>query len=200
MSERRKLSDILLNSERDRLTESWRSTKAADDLKPIPSGEYRCRITDGNLHTAKRGTPGYKITLEVIDGDHAGRKLWYDFWLTEDALPLAKRDLAKLGVTDLEQLERPLPQGIVLNAKVVLRRNDDGSETNRITRFEVVGVEPIEPDPFAPPNNGPSTPSPDAKAENSKPDDRRDPQGFNWTNGEQQDPPAKRGRGAYSKK
>ena len=39
---------------------------------------------------------------------------------------LAKRDLGKLGVASLEQLERPLPEGIIIDARVALRRGDDG--------------------------------------------------------------------------
>ena len=143
-------ADILLNSERDRLERTWSATKAADDLRPIPTGEYRCRIVNGELFNAKSGTPGYKLTLEVLDGEHAGRRVWHDVWLTEAALPMAKRDLGKLGIEHLEQLERPLPEGIIVKAKVALRRDDDGTECNRVVRFDVVGIEPPDPEPFAP--------------------------------------------------
>lgn len=53
------------------------------------------------------------------------------------------------GNTSLDQLERPLPAGIIVKAKVALRRNDDGNEFNRITRFEVIAVEPPETDPYS---------------------------------------------------
>jgi hypothetical protein len=149
MSERKKLTDILLNGDRDRLSSIWQSAKPADDLRPVPSGEYRCRIIDGALFNAKSGTAGYKITLEVVEGEHAGRRLWHDAWLSEAAVSLAKRDLGKLGVTSLEQLERPLPDGII-DARVALRRGDNGEEFNRVSRFDVVGIEPAEPEPFAP--------------------------------------------------
>ena len=138
MSPRKKLADILLNSDREKLGRIWDSTKAADDLKPLPSGEYRCSIASGELFNAKSGTPGYKLKLVVVEGEHADRVVWHDVWLSEAALPMAKRDLGKLGVTSLEQLERPLPEGIIVNAKVALRKNDDGTEYNRVTRFDVV--------------------------------------------------------------
>src|SRR6516164_2954902 len=115
MNERKKLSDILPRSDRERIAGVWDSTKPADDLKPIPAGEYRCRIIDGALFNAKSGTAGYKLTLEVLGGDHAGRRLWHDIWLTEAAMSLAKRDLGKLGVTSFEQLDRPLPVGIIID-------------------------------------------------------------------------------------
>ena len=97
-------------------------TKAADDLKPIPAGEYRCRIVNGDLFNSRGGTPGYKLVLEVLDGEHAGRRLWHEIWLTDAAMSMAKRDLAKLGIERPEQLEQPLPLGIVVKAKVALRK------------------------------------------------------------------------------
>ena len=62
----------LMNSDRERLERTWGTTKPADDLKPIPSGEYRCRVINGELFNSKGGTPGYKLTLDVSDGEHAG--------------------------------------------------------------------------------------------------------------------------------
>src|SRR5262249_45925760 len=112
--------------------------------------EYRCAITQAELFTSQGGTPGYKLTLEVLEGEHAGRRAWHDVWLSEAALRMAKRDLGKLGITDLRQLERPLPAGVVIQAKIVLRRDDDGREYNRVRSFEVVSVEPTRSDPFAP--------------------------------------------------
>jgi hypothetical protein len=150
MADRKLLSDILYASERDKLEQAWSSTKAADDQKPIPHGDYRCRVVNGELFESSHGTPGYKLTLEVLDGEHAGRKVWHDAWLTEAALPMTKRDLAKFGIQRPGQLERPLPDGIIVEARVTLRRGDDGTEFNRVSRFNVVAVEPPAPDPFAP--------------------------------------------------
>jgi hypothetical protein len=80
--------------------------------------------------------------LEVTEGDFEGRRAWCDFWLTAAALPMTKRDLAKIGVTDLAQLEQPLPVGILIRGKLALRCDDDGNESNRLTRFECAGIEP----------------------------------------------------------
>ena len=147
---RKNLSDIFANSDRDRLEKIWTTVSAANDLKPIPSGEYRLRVVNGELCSSKSGTPGYKLTLEVLDGEHSGRRLWHDVWLSENALPMAKRDLAKLGIDNFAKMERPLPEGIIISAKVALRRHDDGGEFNRLARFEVVAIEPPTPEPFAP--------------------------------------------------
>jgi hypothetical protein len=141
MNERRTLSDILRGSDRDALAKRWKETEAAQDLAPLPSGDYVFRILRGELFASKQNTPGYKLTLEVTEGEHEGRRAWHDIWLTAAALPKGKRDLGKIGVTDLEQLEQPLPAGILIKAKITLRKNDDGLEHNRVVRFEPAGIE-----------------------------------------------------------
>ena len=55
----------------------------------------------------------------------------------------------------LEQLEQPLPQGIRCRVKLALRKDDDGSEFNRVRRFEVIGVDKPEADAFAPADGDP---------------------------------------------
>jgi hypothetical protein len=176
MAEKRKLADILLGSERERLTKAWDTTAKADDLTPVPPGDYRCRVLRGELFNARSGTPGYKVNFEIIEGDHAGRRLWHDLWLSDAALPMTKRDLGKLGVDRIEQLERPLPDGIVTNVRAALRKGDDGTEHNRVVRFDVLAFEPSQPDPFAPDAGEPA--ADDA--------DHRDAGGFDWRKGEQE--------------
>jgi hypothetical protein len=158
--QRKSLSEILPKADRDRLAAAWDATKPADDLGLLPAGEYRCRILDGGLSPAKTGTLGYKVTFEIIDGAHTGRRIWYDIWLTPAAMGIAKRELARIGITDFNQLDRPLPSGILATVKLDVRKEDDGTERNRVTTFRVTGIEAAEPDPFAPdagPDDGSTT-------------------------------------------
>jgi hypothetical protein len=165
---RKSLSDILREGDRQSLSRAWGETQAAEDFAPLPTGEYVARIVGGELFTSKtKGTAGYKLAFRVLAGDHQGRQFWHDVWLTPAALPMAKRDLAKLGVSTLEQLERPLPPGIRCKVKLALRRDDDGAEHSRVKHFEVVGIDPPEQDAFAPidsPKDGPH-PNPLPKGE-----------------------------------
>jgi hypothetical protein len=149
---RRRLSDIL-NGGGESLRSAWASTAAASDFAPLPAGTYVARIVAGELAAAKSGTPGYKLTFKVLEGEHAGRQFWHDVWLTAAALPMAKRDLGKLGITSLDQLEQPLPPGIRCKVKLALRRNDDGAEYNRVRSFEVLGIDKPEDDDFPPADN-----------------------------------------------
>lgn len=159
MTQRKSLSDILRNNDRENLAAAWGDTEAAEDFGVLPGGEYVARIVSGELFTSKKGTPGYKLAFRVLEGEHEGRIFWHDIWLTPAALPMAKRDLAKLGVTALEQLERPLPPGIRCQVKLALRRDDDGNETNKVKRLDVLGIDPPDVEPFAPADVPPS-PSP----------------------------------------
>jgi hypothetical protein len=142
--QRKRLSDILRDSGSggDDFRSAWDSTQAADDFGPLPPGTYLVRVLSGELCNARqRATPGYKLTLEVAEGEYEGRLLWLDLWLTKAALPMTKRDLAKIGITTEEQLEVPVPPGILIQAKVALLRDDDGAERNRIVRLDPAGIE-----------------------------------------------------------
>ena len=150
MSQRRRLSDILGLSQQDALARAWQTAKPAQDRGPLPSGAYEASIIDGQLFTSSRGTAGYKVTFEVCRGEYAGRRIWHDLWLTAAAIAMTKRDLQKLGVTTLEQLERPLPRGIRCRIKVVVRQNDRGEHFNVVRDFDVIAVETPQADPFAP--------------------------------------------------
>lgn len=147
-----KLTDILGNAGGyDELRHDWDRIEAADEFGPLPAGEYTAHIIDGDLEQSRtKATPGYKLTFKIIEGDYVGRRFWHDVWLTPAALPQAKRDLGKLGVTDLAQLESPLPRFIRCKCKIVLRKDDDGAEYNRVRRFEVLGLDEPEQDEFAP--------------------------------------------------
>jgi hypothetical protein len=145
--QRKKLTDILNGGGND-FHNRWNNTTAAGDFGPLPPGEYRCHVLASELTKSKQETPGYKITFQVAEGDYRGRRLWHDLWLSDAALPLAKRDLLKLGIVRPQQLEEPLPMGLLARVRVNLRTDDDGNQYNRVKHFEVVGTEP--PDPFAP--------------------------------------------------
>lgn len=130
--------------------EQWESTKAAEDFAPIPTGIYEMEAVSGKDHTSKNGIPGYKITWRVNAGDHTGRTVWQDLWLSPKALPQTKREFAKLGISP----ESPeLREGIIAKVAVVLRTRDDGKQYNEVKRFAVMR---IENDPFAPKAEAPT--------------------------------------------
>ena len=124
---RRRLTDILSGGA-DSLRDQWAATEAADEYTPLPPGTYECHVHAVELFQARTGTPGVKIRFDVCEGEHAGRAVFADAWLTPAALPQTKRDLGKLGITELEQLEANAiqPGRIRCAVRVVLRRDDGG--------------------------------------------------------------------------
>jgi hypothetical protein len=129
----------------------------------LPAGDYVAHIIDGRLDKSRHGTPEYRLTFQVIEGEHRGRRFWHHIYLTEAAIRMAKRDLGKLGVEALdERLDKPLPPGIRCRVKLALRRDDDGNDSNRVRSFDVIAIDQPPPSPFAPP-------PPNGQADGGKP-------------------------------
>ena len=161
-----RLSDIL-NGNGGNFNSQWDATEAAGDFGPVPRGEYVCHVTKGELESSRTNrTPGYKVEFVILDGEYKGRRLWLDCWLTPAALAQSKRDLGKLGITSPAMMERPLPRGIRCKVMVVLRKDDDGIERNKVRSFEVVGIDKPVFDEFAPKPPGDAA-EPDGNADSS---------------------------------
>jgi hypothetical protein len=154
---RKSLADVLHGGDRNSLARAFAEADVAGELAALPRGEYRCRVTNGELVTSKGGTPGYRITFTIDTGEHKGRRVWHTGWLTPAAMPMTKRDVGRLGIASLEQMELPIPPGIVTDVKVVARVDDDGTERNYVTGFTVVDViaDPTADTDF--PSTAPST-------------------------------------------
>lgn len=145
----------------DDIFNDWDQVETADDFgTPIPAGKYQCIWRKGELTTSRKGTPSYKMTLEVETGDHAGRKLWFDIWLTAASKTIAKRDLERLGITNpKEQLKQPIPRWLRLQVQVGLNADDSGIQRNSVIAFRVLERIQPEADSFAP---APETPPADS--------------------------------------
>jgi hypothetical protein len=78
--------------------------------------------------------------------------IFHDCWLTAPALPQSKRDLGKLGIAMLDQLETlAVPPGrIRCKVRVALRKDDAGEQFNRVRCFDVIAIDELQADPFAP--------------------------------------------------
>ena len=119
----------------------------------LPPGQYVGEILPAEtfLFTAKSGAPGFKVAYRVCEGQHTGRRLWQDFWLTNAAIPYTKAALARIGIERKSQLNEPLPAGIRVRLRVVVETTDSGEQFNSIRELiELVSFEPPSCDPFAP--------------------------------------------------
>jgi len=114
------------------------SVKSAADYSPIPNGTYVAETHKGELgQHPNTGNPYYKIHWRISEGEYSGRFIFQDLYLTEKALPYTQRDLAKIGITSDEQMEKPIPD-MTCKIKVALRQLDNGSEHNEVRGIEVV--------------------------------------------------------------
>ena len=126
-------TDVLRDDEWDDLARLYQETEAALDPEPLPAGDYEVHLVGGKLiRSNEKGTRGYRLAFEVVEGEYRGRRVWDTSWLTKDAMPTAKRKLAPLGIHSLDQLREPLPDNVFCKVKVVVRREDDGSLWNRV--------------------------------------------------------------------
>jgi len=114
------------------------SVKSAADYSPIPNGTYVAETHKGELgQHPNTGNPYYKIHWRISEGEYSGRFVFQDLYLTEKALPYTQRDLAKIGITSDEQMEKPIPD-ISSKIKVALRQLDNGNEHNEVRDIEVI--------------------------------------------------------------
>ncbi len=138
-----KYMDVLRDDEWDDLARVYEETEAAPDPEPVPPGTYEVHLVHGKLiRSAQKGTRGYRLTFEVMAGEHRGRRIWDTSWLTTDSMPQAKRKLAPLGIHSLHQLEQPVPENLFCKVKVTIRREDDGSQWNRVLTISDVARQP----------------------------------------------------------
>ena len=134
------------------LEELFASTEAA---KVIPHGDYKATLIQGSLtESIKKGTPGYRMTWEISEGEFTGQRVFQTIWLTANSMAYAKRDLEKLGFTTLDQLKNPIAEQILASIRVAHQISDDGEERNEVKSFVVMERVPKKPDPFAPQDKG----------------------------------------------
>lgn len=136
---------------------------------PLPAGDYTMQVVDSELKPTK--APGgmlLKLTLQVIDGQHAGRKVFDNINL-QNANPVAveigQQQLSSychatgcIQLGDSQQLH-----GIPIRVKVTIRKSEqygDSNEVKRVERLQQAAAPGMQPMPTMQPQ-----PQPDPHAE-----------------------------------
>jgi len=129
---------------------AWSKTEAAKDFGVLPRGEYIADIITGEVREGREnGTISYRLTFKVVEGTHVNARFWHNVWMTEKAIEHAKRDLQKIGVFDLDQLDSPLTKVFRCRVNLELRLVGD-RKFNRVRNFTVLEAIDPKPDTFAP--------------------------------------------------
>lgn len=145
--------------------------KPQEGFDPIPAGWYHARIIESEAKPTKSGDGGYiELTLEIIDGAHAGRKVFdrLNLWnANPTAVEIAQRRLSAycwgagvMLIQDTQQLH-----GFPLNIKVSIREDKTGqyepsNEVKLVKHIneQVGGPATGAPGGFQPPSGPPSGP------------------------------------------
>ena len=119
------------------------------DRSVLPAGKYRAVIIDSEERPTKAGTGKYlQLTIEVVDGEHKGRRVWDRLNLVNPnakAVEIARSTLASIcrAVGVMQPKDSVELHNIPLIVRVAVRkREDNGEETN-----EVKGYQPISQAP-----------------------------------------------------
>lgn len=115
------------------------------DFEPLPAGTYMVQVTDSDVLETKAGTGQYlKLTMEVMDGPFANRKIWTNINFKNPnattqriAQEQIKQICDAIGfsgqLTDSEVLHyRPM------RAQVVIRKSDQYGDGNEVKRFSAL--------------------------------------------------------------
>lgn len=132
---------------------------------PLPAGKYKVVVTDSEEKPTKKGDGSYiQFTLEVIEGEYKGRKLWDRLNLNNPnptAVEIAKSTLSALcraaGVKHLKDTQQL--HDLPVLAKVAAKMDQTAGEIrNEIKGYEAA-LTPAQPGagktPPAKPTNAP---------------------------------------------
>jgi hypothetical protein len=109
-------------------------------FSPLPKGQYKVMIVDDEEKTSSKGHEYIALTIEVIEGDFKGRKLWENLNLNSDnatAVNIARQICKKIGeaignvnIQDTrEMLNKPF------SIEVDIKPQDDGEPRNVIKKW-----------------------------------------------------------------
>lgn len=95
----------------------------------IPENEYAVKIITAELGEAKTGTPYARLHLEVAEGEHMGRRVSKDLYLSENAWERSVKCLRELGFTGDDITAVSKLAGVRCTAKitVVAQTNKDNT-------------------------------------------------------------------------
>lgn len=147
------------------------SAEESTEYTPLPEGEYPLVITETEVVQSSTGKTGFKTVSEVLDGDHAGRKVFNSFYISPEspkALGIFFRHMSALGLDSEYFASNPDEDDIaneLLGAQyigVISHTQNDGKTYANIQDVKVLDEEYEGAEASAPPPK--STPKPKAKA------------------------------------
>lgn len=60
----------------DEFLRLWEATETAGEQSLVPKGEYEAHIRTVKRGVSKKGNPKLTVEFQIVEGPHAGRRLW----------------------------------------------------------------------------------------------------------------------------
>jgi hypothetical protein len=112
----------------------------------LPQGSYRLMIEECVKKPTKDGSGAYlAFTFVVLDGEHAGRKLWHNFNLwnkSAQAVEIAQGEIKELCAAVgmlAPKTEQEFEGKTLVGAVKVAKRKDTGDAENRVSGYTADG-------------------------------------------------------------
>lgn len=122
------------------------SVAPATAFEAIPAGNYAAIITESAMKPTKRGDGEYlQLTLQIIDGEHSGRKLFDRLNLNNPnatAVNIAQRTLSAIchATCVMQPQDSAELHDIPMQVKVGVEKNaTDGTNSNVIKGYATAG-------------------------------------------------------------
>lgn len=115
----------------------------------LPSGTYEMELVDLSRGVSRNGSKRWTAVLQVVDGPHQGRQIWYDVYFTPAAKHFFWERMGKLGITCKADLQTP-----PLGRQFLVRIYHEDDENGRIwSRIGDIAVMPPKTRASAPPQD-----------------------------------------------
>lgn len=90
---------------------------------------------------------GVALYWDIHYDTYIKRRVWRTLWLSQAALPYTKRELRRLGVRTLADLDNdpPVPLGAICRLVIAEVEDPGGCREHRIVRWQVLSDENNEP-------------------------------------------------------
>lgn len=121
-------------------------------------GNFTARATKAELGRNKKNLPEFKVEMEIVGGEHAGRKLTYSGIFTAKAVKYTKRALVELGWSGKDIATAPGevlkdPKVVPIEVTIASWTNPDTGELREWSTIRNVGtysapLEPLTPSDF----------------------------------------------------
>lgn len=122
------------------LAKGFAEVPLPEERKPIPAGEYKCKVENLTYKLSKQGTDIIEVELVVTEGDQQGGKLWKYFQANPSKLfsrQMVKQFVLAIGldpeVQESYETDNWTSRECICKVKKVY--SEDYGESNEITWF-----------------------------------------------------------------